>query len=73
MQCYHFLYGYKDIIEVEIKTSFAYLKNLKRSLSIPGKEDKPRKFKPQKFYFIIPGELFKRVKTYVEEKEFPKC
>jgi hypothetical protein len=63
--------GYTDIIEVEIKTSFADLKNdLKKPKHSWYGIEKSRKFKPQKFYFMIPEELFEKVEPYVKEN-FP--
>jgi hypothetical protein len=60
-----------DFIEVEIKTSVADLKNDKKKPKHTWYgDDKSRKFKPNKFFFLVPEELFEKVKPYVEEN-FP--
>lgn len=60
-----------DFIEVEIKTSFADLKNDKKKPKHTWYgELKSRKFKPGKFFFMVPEELFEKVKPYVDE-HFP--
>jgi hypothetical protein len=65
------LNGRDDLLEIEIKTSFADLKNDKKKPKhgYYG-DDKSRKFKPSKFYFMVPEELVEKVRPYVEE-HFP--
>ncbi len=65
------LNGRDDLLEIEIKTSFADLKNDKKKPKHTWYgDDKSRKFKPSKFYFMVPEELVEKVRPYVEEN-FP--